>query len=130
MHVIKLIYYVFEKSRFVEKYFSIKSLLGALLGLITLGAATCHDAVKHGGEMVQQLGWEPIVVGTVVAWLSAIVSVRWMVGYLNRHGLAFFGWYRLAAALVMLILICQGLSFDSEDEDPAPDTPAVARAEN
>ncbi len=101
-----------------------------LLGLITLGAATCHDAVKHGGEMVQQLGWEPIVVGTVVAWLSAIVSVRWMVGYLNRHGLAFFGWYRLAAALVMLILICQGLSFDSEDEDPAPDTPAVARAEN
>lgn len=97
-----------------------------LLGLITLGAATCYDAVKHGQDMIEQLGWQPIIIGTVVAWISAVISVRWMVGYLNRHGLAFFGWYRLAAAAVMLILICKGLSFDAEGEDPAPDQPAQA----
>ena len=80
-----------------------------LLGVITLGAATCHDAVKHGAEMVTQLGWLPILVGTTVAWASSLVAVKWMVGYLNRHSLALFGWYRLGAAAVMLLLILQGL---------------------
>lgn len=98
-----------------------------LLGVVTLGAATVWDSIQYGPEMVEQIGWSPIIVGTIVAWAAAIVSVRWMVSYLNRHGLMFFGWYRLAAALVMLILIFTGLSFDDEDEDPAPDPPRVAQ---
>ena len=94
-----------------------------LLGLITLGAATCHDAVKHGAEMVQSIGWAPMIVGALVAWLSALVAVKWMVGYLNRHSLAIFGWYRLAAAAVMLFLILRGFSFS---ESAAPAEPAAA----
>lgn len=82
-----------------------------LLGLITLGAATCHDAVKHGADMVQSIGWVPMLVGSLVAWLSALVAVKWMVGYLNRHSLSIFGWYRIAAAVVMLVLILRGFSF-------------------
>lgn len=81
-----------------------------LLGLITLGAATCHDAVKHGADMVQHIGWLPIIVGSLVAWLSAVIAVKWMVGYLNRHSLSIFGWYRIAAAIIMLLLIFHGLS--------------------
>lgn len=76
-----------------------------LLGLITLGGATVYDAYKHGGEMVAAFGWTPLIVGTFTAWLSAVIAVKWMVGYLNKHSLAIFGWYRLAAALVMLVLI-------------------------
>lgn len=80
-----------------------------LLGLVTLGAATCHDAVKHGTEMVSQIGWVPMLTGTAVAWASSVVAVKWMVGYLNQHSLALFGWYRLGAAAVMLLLILRGL---------------------
>lgn len=82
-----------------------------LLGLITLGAATCHDAVKHGADMLQTIGWLPMLVGTLTAWISALIAVKWMVGYLNRHNLSIFGWYRLAAALFMCILILHGFSF-------------------
>ncbi len=87
-----------------------------LLGLITLGAATVHDAWKHGGEMITTLGWAPLLVGTFTAWISAVIAVKWMVGYLNRHSLAIFGWYRIAAACVMLGLIYTGLQFDYEEE--------------
>lgn len=76
-----------------------------LLGLITLGAATVHDAWEHGSIMVQEIGWTALICGTVTAWISAVIAVKWMVSYLNRHSLAIFGWYRIAAALVMLILI-------------------------
>lgn len=79
-----------------------------LLGLITLGSATCYDAVKHGSDMLQTIGWLPMLVGTLTAWVSALIAVKWMVGYLNRHSLSVFGWYRIAAALVMLVLILHG----------------------
>ena len=80
-----------------------------LLGLITLGAATVYDFTKFGADMVQEIGWGPMLVGTLVSWLSAIIAVKWMVNYLKKHGLSIFGWYRIAAAIVMLLLILNGL---------------------
>lgn len=80
-----------------------------LLGLVTLGAATVYDFTKFGADMVQEIGWSPMLVGTLVSWLSAIIAVKWMVNYLKKHGLSIFGWYRIAAAIVMLLLILNGL---------------------
>ncbi len=104
-----------------------------LLGLITLSAATCHDAWKYGGEMVSTIGWGPIIVGTIMAWASALIAVKWMVGYLNRHSLSIFGWYRLAAAAVMLLLVLNGLEVseaDAPEEQPAPAATAAAQPES
>lgn len=97
-----------------------------LLGLITLGAATCYDALKHGEDMVESIGWGPLIVGTFTAWLSAIIAVKWMVGYLNRHSLSIFGWYRLAAALVMGLLIFNGLTISPDENTDTPQPPAEA----
>lgn len=83
-----------------------------LLGLVTLSAATVWDMMKHGAAMVEQIGWVPMAVGTITAGICAFAAVQWMVGYLNRHSLAIFGWYRLAAAAFMAILIYNGLSIN------------------
>jgi undecaprenyl-diphosphatase len=71
-----------------------------LLGVVTLGAATAYDALKQGQVMLQTFDALPIAVGLLFAFISAVVSVKWMVAYLNRHGLAIFGYYRVALALV------------------------------
>ena len=70
-----------------------------LLGVVTLGAATAYDALKQGQIMLQTFEVLPIAVGLLFAFISAVVSVKWMVAYLNRHGLAVFGYYRIAIAL-------------------------------
>ncbi len=80
-----------------------------LLGLITLSAATVYDFMKYGDSMVSELGWGPMLAGTAMSWLSAIIAVKWMVKYLQQHGLSIFGWYRIGAALVMFVLILNGL---------------------
>ena len=72
-----------------------------LLGVVTLTAATAYDALKHGQEMLEHYGMVPLLVGFTAAWISAVVAIKWMVGYLKSHGLEIFGWYRIAAALVV-----------------------------
>lgn len=79
-----------------------------LLGVVTLSAATGYDALKHGGEMLSNYGLGVIAIGFIAAWLSALLAVKWMVSYLNRHGLGIFGWYRIALAVVVAALILLG----------------------
>ena len=80
-----------------------------LLGLITLGAATVHDAYKDGALMLEAFGWEALAVGTAVSWFSAWLAVKWMVSYLQKHSFAVFGWYRIAIGIVTLALLSRGL---------------------
>lgn len=72
-----------------------------LLGVVTLSAATAYDALKHGQEMLEHYGPVPLLIGLGAAWLSAVIAVKWMVGYLKSHGLEIFGWYRIGAAIVV-----------------------------
>jgi undecaprenyl-diphosphatase len=77
-----------------------------LLGLITLTAATAFTLLKHGHEMAAQLSPGPVIAGFVVATITAALSVRWLVGYLSSKGLALFAYYRLAVALIIVMLLC------------------------
>ena len=77
-----------------------------LLGLITLSAAAGYKTVTSGSEMFLAIETGPILLGILVAFVSAALAVKWLVGYLTRHGLALFAWYRFAlAALVLLFLV-------------------------
>ena len=76
-----------------------------LLGLATLAAATALDLAKNGDELVNAYGWGTPILGAVVAFVTAIVAVKWLVRYLSARPLARFGWYRLAAAGVTAVLI-------------------------
>jgi undecaprenyl-diphosphatase len=80
-----------------------------LLGLPTLGGACVYKLAGNlngdGATMFEVLGLMPLVIGFAVATVSAALAVKWLVEYLNRHGLAVFGWYRIALAAVLGALI-------------------------
>jgi undecaprenyl-diphosphatase len=77
--------------------------LSFLLGVITLTAATAYDALKHGSEMLATYGATPLLIGFGAAWLSAVLAVKWMVGYLKSHGMEIFGWYRVLLAIAVAV---------------------------
>ena len=70
-----------------------------LLGVVTLCAATAYAGMKSGALMLETYGPLSLAVGFVAAWLAAVISVRWMVSWLQKHGMAIFGWYRIALAV-------------------------------
>lgn len=75
-----------------------------LLGFVTLSAATLLEGYRNGQEMIDAFGWFTPLAGLVVAWISAMVAVRWMVAWLESRGFGAFGYYRLGAGAVTLAL--------------------------
>jgi undecaprenyl-diphosphatase len=80
-----------------------------LLGVVTLGAATAYDSLKHGQAMLQTFDVQALATGLLFAFIAAVVSVKWMVAYLNSHGLAIFGYYRVILAVVTAALLTTGV---------------------
>lgn len=80
-----------------------------LLGVVTLAAAAVLDGIRHGGDMVDQFGVAAPLVGLVAAFVTAMVAVRWVVGWVGSHSLRIFGWYRCAAAGLCVVLLLTGV---------------------
>jgi len=72
-----------------------------LLGVVTLLAATIYkagavDAIRNALtgsnesimliDMANHHGWSNLLLGVLAAWVSAIIAVKWMVGFLKKHG--------------------------------------------
>jgi undecaprenyl-diphosphatase len=105
-----------------------------LVGLPTLGGATMYKLMKNlqhskatgTPNMFQDLGVVSSAVGMLVAALAAAVAVRWLVSFLNRHGLTPFGVYRIGVAIIMLVLLQAGIlsigaqQLIEEREEPVP----------
>ncbi len=94
-----------------------------LLGVLTLTAATAKKALwpaAGGGEiydhwfgglrlMWDQFGTVNLTVGVISATVAAAIAVKWMVNYLQRHGMAIFGWYRIGVGLLVIGLLATGV---------------------
>ncbi len=83
-----------------------------LLGVVTLLAATVYKAHKAGPDMVQAYGWSPMILGSIAAWISAVVAVKWMVQFLQQHGMSLFGYYRVTLALIVGGCLLAGILTD------------------
>jgi undecaprenyl-diphosphatase len=70
------------------------------LAVPTMLAASSYDLYKNWGELSAD-GLGVIAVGFVAAFLSALVVVRGLIGFVSRHGFGPFAWYRIAIGLVM-----------------------------
>ena len=54
--------------------------------------------------MIEVFGWGSVLLGMAVAAVSALISVKFLVHLITRYGLAFFAYYRLVLALVLVVV--------------------------
>jgi undecaprenyl-diphosphatase len=74
-----------------------------LLGFVTLSAATVFQSYKSGPLILSVFGWQNVLLGTVIAAVTAALSVKFFVKLLLRSGLTPFAWYRLALAALLFL---------------------------
>ncbi len=78
-----------------------------LVGIPTMLAAgglkifkTLHHATGAPPE-----NWGMVFLGFVVAALVSFVAVKWLLRYIQTHTFTVFGWYRIALAALILVLV-------------------------
>lgn len=90
------------------------------LAVPTMFAATAYSiflkkweasgTVKKGYEIILENRDNTIafVVGNIVAFVVAILAIRFFINYLKIYGFKVFGWYRIIAGLILLGLLAAG----------------------
>ena len=68
-----------------------------------LGEALLDTLDLLKGELVVELGWVPMVVGFLAAFVSGAAACKWMIGIVRRQKLTYFAIYCLAAGALAII---------------------------
>lgn len=91
------------------------------LAVPTMAAATLYSlflkkwdigGVAHKGyELITQSSDNMIAfaVGNIVAFVVAILAIKFFINYLKKYGFKVFGWYRIIVGIILLVLLSQGL---------------------
>ena len=77
------------------------------LAVPTMFAATCkslYDFLKKEGGSFSGQELTLLAAGNLVAFLVAMVAIRYFIRILTRHGFKWFGWYRIAIGAGILLL--------------------------
>jgi undecaprenyl-diphosphatase len=72
------------------------------LAVPTLIAAGLYDLWKHR-DMLSAADAPVFAVGSVVAFISAFIVIRWLIRYVASHDFKPFAWYRIAFGIVVLL---------------------------
>lgn len=77
------------------------------LAIPTMFGATAYDLYRNRDALSGD-GALLIAVGFVAAFVTALLVVRAVVGFVARHGFVPFAWYRIALGSAMLLLLLAG----------------------
>jgi len=53
-----------------------------------------------------------LIVGNIVSFIVAMIAIRSFIAFLTRNGFKWFGWYRIAVGMVIIILILAGFNLN------------------
>ena len=51
---------------------------------------------------------QAFVIGNIVAFVVAMLAIKFFIGYLQKHGFRLFGWYRMIVGAILLAMIYTG----------------------
>jgi undecaprenyl-diphosphatase len=68
------------------------------------------EAKRKGYEIIMesQENITAFFVGNAVAFIVALLAIKFFISFLQKHGFRMFGWYRIVVGIILLILIYTG----------------------
>ena len=81
------------------------------LAIPTMAGATLlkgYKLYKELGVEVFRDNWDTLLVGNVVAFLVALLAIKFFIGFVSKYGFRFFGYYRIALALIVALALLLG----------------------
>lgn len=90
------------------------------LAVPTMLGATCLETYKlisHGGGslLTQGNNLEMLLLGSAVAFVVAILAIKFFINYVTKYGFAAFGWYRIIVGIVIIACALCGIELKMVD---------------
>ncbi|MGB3008708.1 MAG: undecaprenyl-diphosphate phosphatase [Chitinophagaceae bacterium] len=77
------------------------------LAVPTMAAATGYKLLK-GYKTISTEDIKLFAIGNLVAFVVAMLAIKFFIGFLQKHGFKLFGYYRIIGGVLLLALIASG----------------------
>lgn len=90
------------------------------LAVPTMFGATCLETYKlishgDGSLLTQGNNLEMLLLGSVVAFIVAILAIKFFISYVTKYGFAAFGWYRIIVGFIIIACALCGIELKMVD---------------
>ncbi|MBR2882349.1 MAG: undecaprenyl-diphosphate phosphatase, partial [Prevotella sp.] len=85
------------------------------LAVPTMFAATVYKMYKlfkEGGTEIIMDNMTALIVGNVVAFIVAMLAIKFFISYVTKYGFKAFGWYRIIVGGLILVWLLMGNSLE------------------
>ncbi|MFL5730130.1 MAG: undecaprenyl-diphosphate phosphatase [Cytophagaceae bacterium] len=84
------------------------------LAVPTMFAASAYKLLKNY-KYIQQEDITVLVVGNIVAFIVAMLAIKFFISFLTKYGFRLFGYYRIALGIIILALVAYGYDLKIAD---------------
>ena len=74
------------------------------LAIPTIFGATAYDLYSNY-EFLQKENITVILIGFIFAFLSSLISIKWLINFVSKHNFVAFGYYRIIVGCIILVSI-------------------------
>lgn len=90
------------------------------LAVPTMLGATCLETYKlishgDGSLLTQGNNLEMLLLGSAVAFVVAILAIKFFINYVTKYGFAAFGWYRIIVGIIIIACALCGIELKMVD---------------
>lgn len=82
------------------------------LAVPTMFAATCFKMLKiflePDGMQILKDNLGTLIIGNVVAFIVAMLAIKFFISFVTKYGFKAFGWYRIIVGAIILIMLATG----------------------
>jgi undecaprenyl-diphosphatase len=81
------------------------SFLVGIPTMLAAGGLKIFEALHHPDPLAPHENWGMVLLATVVATAVSFIAVKWLLRYIQTHTFTAFGWYRIALAVAIFLLM-------------------------
>jgi len=81
------------------------SFLVGIPTMLAAGALKIFHAVHHPDPLAPHENWGLVLLATAIASVVSFIAVKWLLRYIQTHTFNVFGWYRVALATAIFLLM-------------------------
>ena len=81
------------------------SFLVGIPTMLAAGGLKIFKVLHHPAPLAPHESWGMVLLATAIAAVVSFIAVKWLLRYIQTHTFNLFGWYRIALAIAVFLLL-------------------------